>query len=38
MYIAGPCKETDGKYLKNPKDLKGFQQSTFMGKVRKRGS
>ena len=33
-FIEGPCKERGGLCPQNPKRLKGFQQSTFKGKVR----
>ena len=33
-FIAGPCKETGGSYLKTPKLPESFQQSPLIGKVR----
>ena len=35
-FTAGPCKETSGSCLKNPKVPKSLQQSTFIGKVKER--
>ena len=34
-FPAGPCKETGGSCLKNPKLPKSSLQSPFIGKVRK---
>ena len=33
-FIAGPCKEMGGLYLKNPELPESFQQNPFIGKVR----